>query len=74
MTYQELLDSDKIMLIPEDVTDVLSCKPYSINAQAQADPKKLGFPVCIMGSRVRIPREAFLHWLRYGNAPITTGR
>lgn len=71
MTYQELLNSDKIMLVPEDVTDVLGCKPYSINVQAQADPKKLGFPVCVLGRRIKIPRKAFIEWLEHAYSQVT---
>lgn len=66
MTYEEMLVSDKAFLLTEDVAEVLGCKPYSINAQAQQDPAKLGFPVCVTGSRVRIPRLGFLHWMQYG--------
>ena len=63
MTLQEIRSSDKIMLNPAEVCDVLGCKPYSINVQAKEDPRKLGFPVSIIGTRVRIPRVAFLKWL-----------
>ena len=66
---QQIIESDEIMLLPKDVAEVLGCKPDSINAQAQNDPNKLGFPVCVMGTRVTIPRQGFLHWLQYGNAP-----
>lgn len=54
-----------------EVAKIIGCKPDAINAQAQLDPSKLGFPVCVMGHRVRVPRQAFAHWLRYGNAPIS---
>lgn len=70
MTLAEIRESHKTMLVPADVADVLECMPHSINTQAQTDPSKLGFPVCVMGSRVKIPREAFLYWLQYGNAPV----
>lgn len=63
MTLDEMRVSCKAVLIPTDVCDVLGCTPYSINVQAKADPRKLGFPVSVMGSRVRIPRVAFLRWL-----------
>lgn len=70
MTFQEILDSDKDFLTPEEIREVIGCMQYSINIQAKEDPSKLGFPVCIMGSRVRIPRLGFIHWVLYGNAPI----
>ena len=70
MTFQQIRESDKNFLVPEDVAEVLGCKAYSINCQAKADPGKLGFPVCLMGSHVRIPRLAFIYWMQYGNAAI----
>ena len=66
MTLEEIRSSDKDFLVPEDVAKLLGCKPYSINVQAQTDPAKLGFPVCVTGTRVRIPRAGFLHWMMYG--------
>ena len=72
MTFEQMIKSDKNFLVPEDVAEVLGCKPYSINCQAKADPGKLGFPICMMGSTVRIPRLAFIHWMQYGNAAIRT--
>ena len=47
--------------------------PYTINVQAKQDPSKLGFAVSILGTRVKIPRLAFIHWITYGNAPVTAG-
>lgn len=70
MTFRQIMESDKDFLIPKDVADVLGCQPYTINCQAKADPAKLGFPVCMMGTNVRIPRLAFIHWMRFGNAAI----
>lgn len=72
MTLHEMEESAKHFLTPEEVSEVLGCKPYTINCQAKADPSKLGFAVCLMGASVRIPRQAFLHWLRYGNAAVRT--
>lgn len=73
MTLEEIRESDKLMLIPTDVCDVLGCAPYSINIQAREDPRKLGFPVSVIGTRVKIPRVAFLKWVEgtgmFDNAP-----
>ncbi len=33
-----------------------------IRKQAQEDPKKLGFPVCVVGTRVYIPRWSFMQF------------
>ena len=70
MTFQQIRESEKNFLTPADVAEVLGCKPYSINCQVKADAGKLGFPVCMMGDTVRIPRLAFIHWMQYGNAAI----
>ena len=59
MTLSEIRSSDIDFLYPKDVCEVLQCHPYSINIQAKEDPAKLGFPVTIIGTRVRIPRLAF---------------
>ncbi len=66
MTLEELQSTDKLFLDTSDIAPLLGCKAYSINAQAQQNPDKLGFPVCVAGSRVRIPKDGFLHWMRFG--------
>lgn len=70
MTLEEMRASDKPMLTPQDVAGVLGCDPYNINVQAREGAEKLGFPVCMIGSRVKIPRMGFLHWLEYGLSPV----
>lgn len=57
--------SSKEMLSPADVAPVLGCNPYAINVMAKAEPERLGFPVCMIGNRVKIPRRAFLRWAGY---------
>lgn len=52
-----------LFLTPAQVARVLKCRPYAINVQARQDPTRLGFPVCVTGTRVRIPREAFIRWV-----------
>ena len=64
MTITEMETSDKTVLTPGDVAGVLGCNPYAINVQAKQDPARLGFPVAMIGNRVKIPREAFLRWFR----------
>lgn len=46
-----------------DVAPLLGVHPQSIRSQAQSDSSKLGFPVSVIGRRVRIPRAAFINWL-----------
>ena len=65
MTELERLEAmDKVMLTVTDVAKVLECNPQIIRLQAREEPEKLGFPVCVMKSRVKIPKLGFLRWLR----------
>ena len=60
MTLDEIRASDKTMLTPCDIATVLCCDPQLIRLQAREQPERLGFPVIVMGSRVKIPRKPFL--------------
>ena len=68
MTLEELRASDKVFLTPADVAPVLGCDPHSIRVAAHQRPELLGFPVIVIGSRVKIPRIPFLIFL--GEASI----
>ena len=63
MTLEELKASQQPYLTPADIAPILHCDPQCIRKQATQDPAKLGFPVIIMGHRVRIPRIPFLKFL-----------
>lgn len=63
MTLAEIRQSDAALLTASDVAEVLESDPQDIRQQAKEDPSKLGFPVCVIGSRVKIPRRAFLAFL-----------
>ena len=63
MTIEEIRASDKTMLTPADVAPILRCHPYSLTIQAKKDIKALGFHAVLIGSRLRIPRVAFLKWI-----------
>ena len=65
MTLEQIISSKKVYLTPADIAPTLRCDPQCIRAQAQQDPSKIGFPVIIMGHRVRIPRIPFLQYLGY---------
>ncbi len=60
MTLAEIRQSDAALLTASDVSEVLESDPQDIRQQAKEDPSKLGFPVVVIGSRVKIPRRAFL--------------
>jgi len=54
---------EKSILTPADVAPILGVNPQSIRMQAQRNPSKLGFSVSVIGTRILIPREAFINWL-----------
>ena len=64
MTIDEIEASSKTVLTPSDVAGLLGCGPYAINVQANADPAKLGFPVALIGRRVKIPKDGFIKWYK----------
>lgn len=61
-TLAEIKLLDKEMLVPTDIAGYLGCNSGAINTQAQNDPHKLGYPVTVTGSRVRIPKAGFIEW------------
>lgn len=66
---------DREFLLAKDIAPALGVDPQDIRGQAQVDSTKLGFPVIVTGTRVRIPKEAFLFFCRFGNPrPIGDGR
>ena len=58
----EALETD--VLTCAQVGLVLKANPATIHYQAMECPEKLGFPVIVMGSRVRIPKGPFILFLR----------
>ena len=70
----EALNTD--VLTCAQVAMVLKANPATIHYQAMECPERLGFPVIVMGSRVRIPKGPFILFLRgieKGPAAGTTG-
>lgn len=63
-TLEEIEACPKTVLVPTDVAGYLGCEPYSINVAAKTAPELLGFPVIVMGSRVRIPKAGFVRFCR----------
>lgn len=63
MTMSEIKQSDLAMITPRQAAAVLHCDPYMINVQAHKDPSKLGFPVVVIGRRVKIPRLPFIAFI-----------
>ena len=43
-----------------DAAKIMGCDPNSLRQQAREDASKLGFPVNVVGRRVKIPRKPFM--------------
>lgn len=69
MTLAEIKLLDRDVITPAQAAGVLGCDPQYIRSAAHKRPELLGFPVTIMGSRVKIPRLAFI---RYMEGELTT--
>ena len=64
-TLDEIRESGKTILTPQDVAPILKCQPYNINLTVKENPALLGFPVCMINSRVKIPAAGFLKWAEW---------
>ena len=63
-TLREVEAYAEEFLTPKDVAKVLGCDAQTIRVQANRCPERLGFPVSIIGTRVKIPKQAFLRFMR----------
>jgi len=63
MTLDEIRASDKPMLTPAEVAEVLKADPQDVRLTARLHPERLGFPVCVIGTRTKIPRVPFLRFM-----------
>jgi len=62
MTIEDIKKMSKEILTPNDVAPILECDPNVIRHQAAQDIKQLGFSASKIGTRVKIPRQAFIKW------------
>lgn len=63
MTLDEIRSYESEFLTPAQVAPVLGCDPQDIRVTAKRHPERLGFNVSVIGTRVKVPRLAFIHWL-----------
>ena len=63
MTLDDLKRLDREFLTPAQVAEVLGCDPQGIRVWARQRPDGLGFPVCIVGSRTKIPKRPFIQFM-----------
>ena len=66
MTLADIEKSTKDFLTAEDIAPYLKSNPDIIRWQAQHNSEKLGFPVIVAKSRVKIPRIGFLFFCKHG--------
>lgn len=59
---EKLSGMNKPFLTADELGEIIDAAPQNIRSQAQGDPSKLGFPVTVIGTRVRIPRLGFINW------------
>lgn len=64
MTLDDIERMDTDVLLCKHVASVLHASPATIHAQAVLDRDALGFPVIVAKSRVFIPKEPFLRFMR----------
>ena len=70
MTLTEIMELDREYLLPREVAEIMGCDAQDVRVAARQRPDLLGFPVCIVGSRVKVPKRAFVAWME-GNSSGT---
>ena len=71
MTLDEIRSLDREYLLPREIAPILGCDAQDVRVAAKQRPDLLGFSVAVIGSRVKVPRLAFLNWMegRTSNDP-----
>lgn len=64
MTLRDLESVSADFLTAAQIAPILGTNPNYIRLQAQKAPQKLGFPVVVLGTRVKIPKIPFLKFMR----------
>ncbi|EOS55307.1 hypothetical protein C814_03153 [Anaerotruncus sp. G3(2012)] len=64
MTLEEVEAIPRETLLATEVAQCIGCDPNFIRFEARQNPARLGFPVICVGSRVKIPKQAFLRFMR----------
>lgn len=63
MTLEEIKNSNELWLTPADVAPVIGCNVNALRMTAHENPALLGFPVTVVGTRVKIWRKRFLEFI-----------
>jgi hypothetical protein len=68
MTLQDAKEMTTTTINAEAAGAILGASPQAIRIQARTAPEKLGFPVVVIGQRVKIPRLPFIAFVEGGNS------
>ena len=63
LTLKDIKGMEKDVITPGEAGQVLGCDPQRIRLVAREHPERLGFPVILIGSRIKIPRLAFVRYM-----------
>ena len=63
MTLDEIRRFDREFLTPAQVAPLLGCDAQDVRVCARECPERLGFNVALIGTRVKIPRLAFIEFM-----------
>ena len=64
MSLEELEKIEDEVLTCTQVAPVLKANAATLHLQARERPELLGFPVIVAGSRVKIPKRAFIRYMK----------
>lgn len=64
MTLEDIEAMEGEIITADIAAKILQCNPAYIRVAARQCPERLGFPVSVCGHRVRIPRRAFISFMR----------
>ena len=69
MTIEDIEAMDCNTLTVKQVSEFLGCDPQLIRDEASKNPAYLGFSISKIGHSYRIPRIAFINWVK-GMIPV----
>ena len=64
MTLHDIAQIDREFITVAEASAYFGCNPQKLREQAHRDREKLGFPVSIIGNRVKIPKDAFVKFCK----------
>lgn len=64
LTLADIEAIDRETLSPAQVASVLGVDQDTLRGQARSAPELLRFPTVCVGNRVRIPKQAFLNFMK----------